>query len=287
LIDGTYELFRAYYGAPLRQNPEGLEVGATLAFSRTLMMMLRQKDSSHLACAFDHTVESFRNDLFAGYKTGEGIEPDLLGQFSLVERAASALGIVVWPMVEFEADDALATGAFRFGNEPEVDPVVVCSPDKDLAQCVQGSRVVCLDRRRERILDEKGVFEKFGVPPDSIPDWLALVGDSADGIPGVPRWGAKSSSRLLERYRHLEEIPIEASAWEMKVRGALSLAESLNAHREEVILYRTLATLRTDVPLKENLDDLKWEGVRDDKMEVLAQELGAPRLLSEAGKLSG
>ena len=287
LIDGTYELFRAYYGAPLRQNPEGLEVGATLAFSRTLMMMLRQKDSSHLACAFDHTVESFRNDLFAGYKTGEGIEPDLLGQFSLVERAASALGIVVWPMVEFEADDALATGAFRFGNEPEVDPVVVCSPDKDLAQCVQGSRVVCLDRRRERILDEKGVFEKFGVPPDSIPDWLALVGDSADGIPGVPRWGAKSSSRLLVRYRHLEEIPIEASAWEMKVRGALSLAESLNAHREEVILYRTLATLRTDVPLKENLDDLKWEGVRDDKMEVLAQELGAPRLLSEAGKLSG
>jgi 5'-3' exonuclease len=287
LIDGTYELFRAYYGAPLRQNPEGLEVGATLAFSRTLMMMLRQKDSSHLACAFDHTVESFRNDLFAGYKTGEGIEPDLLGQFSLVERAASALGIVVWPMVEFEADDALATGAFRFGNEPEVDQVVVCSPDKDLAQCVQGSRVVCLDRRRERILDEKGVFEKFGVPPDSIPDWLALVGDSADGIPGVPRWGAKSSSRLLERYRHLEEIPIEASAWEMKVRGALSLAESLNAHREEVILYRTLATLRTDVPLKENLDDLKWEGVRDDKMEALAQELGAPRLLSEAGKLSG
>jgi 5'-3' exonuclease len=287
LIDGTYELFRAYYGAPLRQNPEGLEVGATLAFSRTLMMMLRQKDSSHLACAFDHTVESFRNDLFAGYKTGEGIEPDLLGQFSLVERAASALGIVVWPMVEFEADDALATGAFRFGNEPEVDQVVVCSPDKDLAQCVQGSRVVCLDRRRERILDEKGVFEKFGVPPDSIPDWLALVGDSADGIPGVPRWGAKSSSRLLERYRHLEEIPIEASAWEMKVRGALSLAESLNAHREEVILYRTLATLRTDVPLKENLDDLKWEGVRDDKMEALVQELGAPRLLSEAGKLSG
>ena len=287
MIDGTYELFRAYYGAPLRQNPEGLEVGATLAFSRTLMMMLRQKDSSHLACAFDHTVESFRNDLFAGYKTGEGIEPDLLGQFSLVERAASALGIVVWPMVEFEADDALATGAFRFGNEPEVDQVVVCSPDKDLAQCVQGSRVVCLDRRRERILDEKGVFEKFGVPPDSIPDWLALVGDSADGIPGVPRWGAKSSSRLLERYRHLEEIPIEASAWEMKVRGALSLAESLNAHREEVILYRTLATLRTDVPLKENLDDLKWEGVRDDKMEALAQELGAPRLLSEAGKLSG
>ena len=286
LIDGTYELFRAYYGAPPRNSPEGIEVGATLAFSRTLMGLLRQKDSSHLACAFDHTVESFRNDLFEGYKTGEGIEPDLLGQFSLVERAASALGIVVWPMVEFEADDALATGALRFSSEPEVEQVVVCSPDKDLAQCVQGSHVVCLDRRKDRILDEKGVFEKFGVPPDSISDWLSLVGDSADGIPGVPRWGAKSSSRILERYRHLEEIPIEASAWEVKVRGAHSLAESLKAHREEVILYRTLATLRTDVPLKENLDDLKWEGVRVEQLEALAQELGVPRLLTEAARLT-
>ena len=286
LIDGTYELFRAYYGAPPRNSPEGIEMGATLAFSRTLMVLLRQKDSSHLACAFDHTVESFRNDLFAGYKTGEGIEPDLLGQFSLVERAASALGIVVWPMVEFEADDALATGALRFSSEPEVEQVVVCSPDKDLAQCVQGSHVVCLDRRKDRILDEKGVFEKFGVPPDSIPDWLSLVGDSADGIPGVPRWGARSSSRILERYRHLEEIPIKASAWEVKLRGAHSLAESLKAHREEVILYRTLATLRTDVPLKENLNDLKWEGVRGDQMEALVQELGVPRLLTEAARLT-
>ena len=286
LIDGTYELFRAYYGAPPRSSPASIEVGATLAFSRTLMVLLRQKDSSHLACAFDHTVESFRNDLFEGYKTGEGIEPDLLGQFPLVERAASALGIVVWPMVEFEADDALATGALRFSSEPEVEQVVVCSPDKDLAQCVQGSHVVCLDRRKDRILDEKGVFEKFGVPPDSISDWLSLVGDSADGIPGVPRWGAKSSSRILERYRHLEEIPIEASAWEVKVRGAHSLAESLKAHREEVILYRTLATLRTNVPLKENLDDLKWEGVRVDQMEALAQELGVPRLLTEAARLT-
>ncbi|MEE2840117.1 MAG: 5'-3' exonuclease H3TH domain-containing protein [Acidobacteriota bacterium] len=286
LIDGTYELFRAYYGAPPRNSPEGIEMGATLAFSRTLMVLLRQKDSSHLACAFDHTVESFRNDLFAGYKTGEGIEPDLLGQFSLVERAASALGIVVWPMVEFEADDALATGALRFSSEPEVEQVVVCSPDKDLAQCVQGSHVVCLDRRKDRILDEKGVFEKFGVLPDSIPDWLSLVGDSADGIPGVPRWGPKSSSRILERYRHLEEIPIKASAWEVKLRGAHSLAESLKAHREEVILYRTLATLRTNVPLKENLDDLKWEGVRGDQMEALAQELGVPRLLTEAARLT-
>jgi len=286
LIDGTYELFRAYYGAPPRKNPEGIEVGAALAFSRTLMVLLRQKDSSHLACAFDHTVESFRNDLFAGYKTGEGIETDLLGQFSLVERAASALGLVIWPMVEFEADDALATGVLRFSTEPEVEQVVVCSPDKDLAQCVQGSHVVCLDRRRDRILDEEGVIEKFGVPPESIPDWLALVGDSADGIPGVPGWGAKSSSRLLARYRHFEEIPIEASAWEVEVRGANSLAANLKAHREEVFLYRTLATLRTDVPLKEKVDDLKWKGVRGDQMEALAQELGTPRLLAEAEKLT-
>lgn len=286
LVDGTYELFRAYYGAPTRQSPEGIEVGATIAFVRTLMVLLRQQDSSHLACAFDHTVESFRNDLFAGYKTGEGIEPDLLGQFSLVEKAASALGIVIWPMIEFEADDALATGALRFRNEPEVEQVVVCSPDKDLAQCVQGSQIVCLDRRRERILDEKGVLEKFGVPPSSIPDWLALVGDSADGIPGVPGWGVKSSSRLLARYRHLEKIPAEASAWEVEVRGGHSLAENLKAHRQEVLLYRTLATLRTDVPLKESLEDLRWKGIDRDRLEALVKELGAPRLLVEAEKLS-
>ena len=285
LVDGTYELFRAYYGAPNRQSPEGIEVGATIAFVRTLMVLLRQKDSSHLACAFDHTVESFRNDLFAGYKTGEGIEPDLLGQFLLVEQAASALGIVVWPMIDFEADDALATGALRFRNEPEVEQVVVCSPDKDLAQCVQGSKVVCLDRRRELILDEKGVLEKFGVPPGSIPDWLALVGDRADGIPGVPGWGVKSSSRLLARYHHLERIPAEASAWEVDVRGAHSLAENLRAHRQEVLLYRTLATLRTDVPLRENLEDLRWKGIPRDRLETLAQELGAPRLLAETERL--
>ena len=287
LIDGTYELFRAYYGAPTRQNSGGVEVGATLAFARTLMVLLRQKDSSHLACAFDHTVESFRNELFTGYKTGEGIEPELLRQFPLVEQAASALGIVVWPMVEFEADDALATSATRFRKESEVEQVVVCTPDKDLAQCVQGSQVVCLDRRRERILDEEGVLEKFGISPGSIPDWLALVGDSADGIPGVPGWGAKSSSRVLAHYRHLEDIPAEASSWDVEVRGARSLAKNLKAHRKEVLLYRTLATLRTDVPLKENLDDLRWKGIPRDRMEAFAKEMGAPRLLVEAEKLEG
>ena len=287
LIDGTYELFRAYYGAPSRQSPKGLGVGATVAFTRTLMVLLRQNDSSHLACAFDHTVESFRNDLFAGYKTGEGIEPELLEQFTLVEDAARALGIVVWPMVEFEADDALATGVARFRNQTDVEQVVICSPDKDLTQCVQDSKVVCLDRRRELILDEAGVLEKFGVPPGSIPDWLALVGDRADGIPGVPGWGAKSSSRVLARYRHLERIPAEASAWDVQVRGAATLADNLKAHRQEVYLYRTLATLRTDVPLEENLNDLKWEGIRGDRMEALARELGAPRLLEEADRLQG
>ena len=287
LIDGTYELFRAFYGAPSRQSPKALEVGATVAFTRTLMVLLRHNDSTHLACAFDHTVESFRNDLFAGYKTGEGIEPELLEQFPLVENAARALGIVVWPMVEFEADDALATGAARFRDETDVEQVVVCSPDKDLTQCVQDSKVVCLDRRREVVLDEKGVLEKFGVSPGSIPDWLALVGDRADGIPGVPGWGAKSSSRILARYHHLEQIPAEASAWDVQVRGAPSLAENLKAHQQEVHLYRTLATLRTDVPLEENLDDLKWEGIRGDQMKTLVRELGAPRLLEEAERLQG
>ncbi|MEE8349291.1 MAG: 5'-3' exonuclease H3TH domain-containing protein [Acidobacteriota bacterium] len=285
LVDGTYELFRAYYGAPPRQNPKGIEVGATISFARTLMALLRQKDSSHLACAFDHVVRSFRNDLFPGYKTGEEIAPDLLQQFPLIEKVASALGIVIWPMVEFEADDAMATGVARFQKEPQVEQIVICSPDKDLAQCVQGTRVVCLDRRREQILDEKGVFDKFGIAPDSIPDWLALVGDKADGIPGVPGWGVQSSSRILARYGHLEEIPGRSSTWDVNVRGAHSLADNLKAHGQKVLLYRTLATLRTDVPLKETLNDLCWKGICPAQVEALAQDLGAPKLLIEAERL--
>ncbi|MEE2822790.1 MAG: 5'-3' exonuclease H3TH domain-containing protein [Acidobacteriota bacterium] len=285
LIDGTYELFRAYYGAPSRKSPSGIEIAATVAFSRTLMVLLRQRDSSHVACAFDHTIESFRNDMFADYKTGEGVDPDLLNQFSLAEEAAAALGIIVWPMTQFEADDALATGALRFQNTPGVKQIVLCSPDKDLAQCVTGTKVVCLDRRKNLILDEKGVLKKFGVFPDSIPDWLALVGDVTDGIPGVPKWGAISSSTILSRYRHLDEIPTDHSTWDVEVRGAHSLAKHLNTHRQKALLYRTLATLRTDVPLKENLEDLRWRGINWNQLECLANKTGAPRLLTEAARL--
>ncbi|MDH3252111.1 MAG: flap endonuclease, partial [Ignavibacteria bacterium] len=200
LVDGTYELFRSYYGAPPQKTPDGREVGATLGLLRSLVALLARPDTTHVACAFDHVIESFRNDLFHGYKTGEGIDPDLLSQFPLAEEAVSALGIVVWPMVDFEADDALATGAARFTKEPAVDQVVICSPDKDLAQSVSGKRVVCWDRRRNIVLDDEGVVGKFGVRPESIPDWLGLVGDSADGFPGIPGWGAKSASLVLSRF---------------------------------------------------------------------------------------
>lgn len=279
LVDGTYELFRAYYGTPKRRNREGIEVGATIGLLSTLLVLLREETTTHMACAFDHVIESFRNDLFEGYKTGEGVEADLLAQFPLAERAACALGIVVWPMVEFEADDALATGAARWMNQRKVEQIVVCSPDKDLAQCVQGSRVICLDRRQQRILDEEGVVAKFGVLPSSIPDWLALVGDSADGIPGIRGWGKKSASRVLSRYRHLEEIPEDAASWDIRVRRAEELAESLNSHRGEAFLYRRLATLRTDVPLKEGLQDIRWQGVHGEELKALCSEIGERKLL--------
>ncbi len=279
LVDGTYELFRAYYGAPSALDPKGREVGATRGLLRSFVSLLRQDDVTHVACAFDHEIESFRNDLFDGYKTGEGIEPELFAQFGLAERAADALGIVVWPMVKFEADDAMATGAARWRDAKGVEQVVICTPDKDLTQCVLGKRVVCWDRRRQRVLDEKGVKEKFGVLPESIPDWLGLVGDTADGIPGIRGWGAKSSSRVLARYRHIEDIPEEAFLWKVKVQGAKRLAANLRSHREEVRLYRLLATLRTDVPLTEELEDLRWKGARKEKLEELCKELGDKDLM--------
>jgi 5'-3' exonuclease len=281
LVDGTYELFRAYYGAPSALDPKGREVGATRGLLRSLLSLLRQDDVTHVACAFDHVIESFRNELFAGYKTGEGIEPALRAQFDLAERAAAALGIVVWSMVEFEADDALATGAARWRDSQDVEQIVICSPDKDLAQCVSGRRVVCHDRRRQKLLDEAGVVEKFGVSPESMPDWLGLVGDAADGIPGIPGWGPKSSALLLARYRHIENIPEEAILWGVKVQGAKRLAASLRGHREEARLYRLLATLRTDVPLTEELGSLRWKGARKDQLEALCRELGEKNLLNQ------
>jgi 5'-3' exonuclease len=279
LVDGTYELFRAFYAVPSAKNAAGLEVGAVRGLARSMLSLLREPGASHVAIAFDHVIESFRNQLFDGYKTGEGIDPDLWGQFELAERVCSALGIVVWPMVEFEADDALATAALRFASEPDVEQVLIASPDKDLAQCVLGTRVVCLDRMRKKVLDEAGVITKFGVTPAQIPDYLALVGDTADGIPGVPRWGAKSAAAVLSEYGTIDAIPDSAASWRTSVRGAAALAESLAARRTDALLYKRLATLRVDVPLPENLGDLRYRGALRAPLEALCVELSDSSLL--------
>jgi 5'-3' exonuclease len=272
VVDGTYELFRAFYGAPEAKTEGGREVGATRSLLRSLASLLRQPGVTHVGCAFDTVIESFRNELFAGYKTGDGIEPDLWAQFPLAERASRALGIVTWSMIEFEADDAMATAAARFG--PEVERVVLCTPDKDLAQMVRGTRVVCLDRRRGTTLDEDGVRSKFGVSPKSIPDWLALVGDDSDGIPGIPGWGGKSAGAVLARYDHLEAIPGDAQRWEVSVRGRETLAHNLRVQRDDALLYRKLATLRTDVPLREDLEALRWRGFVQPDLAALCAEIG-------------
>lgn len=279
LVDGTFELFRAYYGAPGSTSDDGREVGATRALLRSFNALLQQKDVTHVAVAFDHVIESFRNELFDGYKTGAGIEPALWSQFELAERATEALGIVSWPLVEFEADDGLATAASRFVSHPEVEQIVICSPDKDLAQCVRGTKVVCFDRIRRKTLDEEGVRAKFGVEPALIPDYLALVGDNADGIPGIPRWGAKSTATVLSRYGGIEGIPASADDWDIKVRGAAQLAENLSAERDEAGLYKVLATLRTDVPQQEGLADLEWRGARRRELTALCEEIGESQLL--------
>lgn len=281
LVDGTYELFRSFYGPPSRKAPDGREVGATIGLLRSLLKLITGSGATHIGCAFDHVVESFRNDLFPGYKSGEGIDPDLLAQFSLAEQAVAALGLVVWPMVEFEADDAIATAAVRFCDDVEVEQVVICSPDKDLAQLVSGNRVVCWDRRRDIVYDENAVVEKYGVSPASVPDWLALVGDAADGIPGVPTWGKKSASALLSKYQHIEAIPKDIEQWGLSTGRARRLAENLAAHREQAFLYRQLATLRLDVPLEEGVDGLPWRGAREE-FGPLCLELGASDLVERA-----
>jgi len=258
VVDGTFELFRCWFGAPKATDSQGREVGATRALLRTLLRLLEEDDCTHVGVAFDRVIESFRNELFDGYKTGQGVEPELLGQFPLAEQAARSLGVVVWPMVRFEADDALATAAHRWADE--VDQVVICSPDKDLGQCVRSDRVVLRDRLRKKTLDQAGIREKFGIEPTAIPDYLALVGDTADGIPGIPRWGAKSTATVLAHYGHIENIPSDPAEWAVKVRGAKTLSANLEEHRSEALLYRTLATLRTDVPLPQSLDELRWRG---------------------------
>ena len=274
LVDGTYELFRAYYGVPSILSPDGREVGAVRGLIQTLLMLLRQDDVTHVGCAFDHVVESFRNQMFDGYKTGAGMPADILSQFELAERAVCALGMVVWPVTEFEADDAIATAAARWQNDPQVEQVVICSVDKDLCQMVRDAKVVELDRRRGLLLDENGVRQKFGILPQSIPDYLALVGDAADGIPGIPKWGAKTSALILAHYQHIEDIPDTSMAWIVPVRGAKGAADSLAQHRNEANLYKRLATLRLDVPISENLDCLEWLGANRRDYQAFCDELG-------------
>ena len=280
LVDGTYELFRNHFGAPPKKSPDGREVGATLGLLRSLLMLLTSPGVTHVGVAFDHVIESFRNELYTGYKTGEGVDLNLLAQFPLAEESVSALGVVVWPMVEFEADDALGTAATRFKKNKSVEQILICSPDKDLAQLVEGSKIVCWDRRRDIIIDEAGVVEKFGVSPESIPDWLALVGDSADGYPGIPGWGAKSASVVLSHYKRMEAIPDDPAKWRVSSISsgrAASLADSLSHRREEARLYKTLATIRQDVPLSEKLNDLKWQGA-DRRLKDFCHQLGDERI---------
>ncbi len=278
LIDGTYELFRAHYGAPPRAAPDGKPIGASVGLLQSLLMLLREQEPDYIACAFDHPIESFRNELFTGYKTGDGVPDELLEQFDLAESVTRSLGIVTWPMAEFEADDAIATAVSAWKDYPALECIVICSVDKDLMNLVDDSRVVVWDRRRNITYTEKEVLQRFGVSPSSIPDYLALVGDSADGIPGIKRWGAKSTATALAEYGHIENIPDAYEDWTVKIRGARSLAAEISSNREAASLYRTLATLRTDVPLSETLDDLRWSGVTRKEYLSLCESLGLERL---------
>src|SRR5580658_8183599 len=259
LIDGTYELFRHFYALPSARDSEDREVAAVRGVLGSLLSMM-QAGRTYIGVATDHVIESFRNRMWSGYKAGEGVDPELLAQFPLLEETLHALGVVVWAMEEYEADDALASAAFLAREDIRVKRVVISTPDKDLAQCVQGTRVVQLDRRRRLVRDEQGVVQKFGVRPSSIPDYLALVGDAADGYPGLPGWGAKSASAVLSRFGKLEEIPPDARDWQVNVSNPRGLSEVLNGQRDLAFLFRDIATLRTDLPLFASVDDLLWEG---------------------------
>jgi len=277
LIDGTYELFRHFFAVPAMADADGQEIGAVRGVLTSVLSMI-EGGATHLGVATDHVVESFRNDLYPGYKTSEGVAPELLSQFPILEEALEAMGVVVWPMVYFEADDALASAAAKASANQSVSQVLICTPDKDLAQCVVGARVVQLDRRRNILRDEAGVVAKFGVKPQSIPDYLAVVGDSADGFPGVPGWGVKAAALTLSQYPHLEDIPKDWTAWHPSIRKARPLAESLFNAWNEALLFRTLATLRLDVPVCETIEDLRWRGPREN-FEKYCQRLKAPELL--------
>ena len=267
LVDGTYELFRYYFGAPKKKSPDHVEVGAVTALLRGTWSWLKREEVTAVGVAFDTVVESFRNGLYPGYKSSAGIPEDLLSQFPLAEEALNALGLRIWPMREFEADDAIATAAHRWADRGDFEQILICSPDKDFSQCVTGRKVVCLDRRHDRIIDEAAVRERFGVPPGSIPDWQALVGDSADGYPGIPGWGKSSATILLSAYQHLERIPRNPEQWDCPIRGRTRLASALREHWAEALLYRKLATLRTDAPIPMRPEDLLWNGPRPQLQE--------------------
>jgi 5'-3' exonuclease len=261
LIDGTYELFRHFFAVPSTTDSNGQEIGAVRGVLTSVLSMI-EGGATHLGVATDHVVESFRNDLYPGYKTSEGVPLELLSQFPILEEALEAMGVVVWPMVDYEADDALASAANRAAKDHRVKQVLICTPDKDLSQCVVGTRVVQLDRRREIVRDEVGVVAKFGIKPQSIPDFLAVVGDTADGFPGLPGWGVKAAARTLSQYLHLEAIPTDWREWHPSIRNARLLSESLHNSWSEALLFRTLATLRLDVPVFETVEDLRWKGPR-------------------------
>ncbi|HEU5258128.1 MAG TPA: 5'-3' exonuclease H3TH domain-containing protein [Vicinamibacterales bacterium] len=262
-MDGTYELFRHYYAMPSARDAAGREVAAVRGVVASVLGMING-GARHVGVATDHVIESFSNDLWPGYKTGDGIDPDLLAQFPLLEDALAAAGIVTWPMVEFEADDALAAAATAAARDARVERIVICTPDKDLAQCVRGTRIVQMDRRRRIVRDEAGVIEKFGVPPASIPDYLALVGDSADGYPGLPGWGARSAAAVLARFSRLESIPRDSREWKgVNVTKPAALAYTLERQRDLALLFRELATLRVDIPLFESVDELQWNGMTE------------------------
>ena len=281
LVDGTYELFRFYFALPGHLDDEGVEVDAVRGVLGSTLGLL-EEGATHVGVATDHVIESFRNDLWPGYKTSAGIDPALLAQFPLLEDALRALGVTVWAMVDLEADDALAAAARVGAEDPRVDQVVICTPDKDLAQCVIDPAVVQLDRRQRKLFDEAAVREKFGVPPASIPDWLALVGDNADGFPGLPGWGAKSAASVLARYGHLEGIPADGGAWDVTVRGASKLAATLGEAQKEAMLFRDLATLRADAPVG-TVDDWRWRGPAPE-LEQWTNRLGTPEVLVRARK---
>lgn len=280
LVDGTYELFRHFYAVPPTRDVDGREVGAVRGVLGSVLSML-EDDVTHLGVATDHVIESFRNELWPGYKTGEGIDPDLLEQFQPLEDALEALGVAVWKMERFEADDALASAAVHAAADPRVEQVFICTPDKDLAQMVDGRRIVQFDRRAGVIRDAEGVRGRFGVDPASIPDYLALMGDSADGFPGLRGWGAKSAAAVLARYRRLEAIPDEADSWDVEVRGRAGLARTLAAHRDDALLFRDLATLRRDLALFETVDELRWAGPTPDFFDFCAR-VNEPRLFERA-----